>query len=317
MQSAKILITDKLAPEGVKILKDAGFKVTEDASLNGEKLKEEISGYDGLIIRSGTQVTKDIIDAADNLKIIGRAGTGVDNIDIAAATKRGILVENVPAGNIVSVSEHTIALILGLLRNLPQAHQSLKEGRWDKKKYKGAELYGKNLGVIGMGKIGTEVVKRAKAFDLKISIYDPFVSEETAAEMGVKLVSLDELLKTSDVITVHAPVTEKTKGLISVQNIAKMKDGVYFINCARGAIVDEKALAEAVKNSKIAGAAVDVYENEPSVDSPLVGVDGIIHTPHLGASTIEAQTRVAVCIADQVREYLKNDKIIDAVNDIE
>ncbi len=314
MQSAKVLITDKLAPEGVKILKEAGFEVTEDNSLNGNSLKEKIAGYDALIVRSGTQATGDIIQETSNLKIIGRAGTGVDNIDITAATKKGIIVCNVPAGNTISACEHTLGLILSLARNIPQSHNSLKEGRWERKKYKGKELYGKTLGVVGMGKIGTEVVLRALAFKMDVIVSDPYITDERAEEIGVKKVSFEKLLKVTDIITVHVPVNDKTRGLFNKETISKMKKDSYLINCARGAIIDEEALAAAVKNGDIAGAAVDVFTKKPATDSNLINVEGIIHTPHLGASTAEAQKRVAIATAEQVKDYILDKKIVNAVN---
>jgi D-3-phosphoglycerate dehydrogenase len=313
-EKTKVLITDSLSEEGIKILNREGFEVKMDSSLDGESLRKEIPGYDALIIRSGTTVTGDIIENAKNLKIIGRAGVGVDNVDIEAATRKGIIVMNVPAGNTISACEHTWAVMLGAMRSVPAAHQALREGRWDKKKYKGTELYGKILGVIGLGKIGFEVAKRAVSFGMEILVYDPFVSEEAAKELKARVVELDELLKGSDVITIHTPVNEKTRNLINADTLLKMKKSAFLINCARGGIVDEKALAEAVKNKTIRGAAVDVYEKEPSTDSPLFSVDGVVHTPHLGASTAEAQERVAIEIVKQVAEYLKNGRIVNAVN---
>ncbi len=310
----KVLITDSLSTEGIRSLEDAGFYVKMDASLDGEALKKEIVNYDGLIIRSGTNVTKDIIENAENLKLIGRAGVGVDNVDVEAATRKGIVVMNTPSGNTISACEHTWALILSTLRNIPQSHQALVEGRWDKKKYKGAEIYGKTLGIIGLGKIGIEVAKRAIGFGMKIIVYDPYTSQDIAKEAKAKLVELNELLEISDVITIHAPLNEKTKNLIDSSALSKMKKEAILINCARGGIVNEAALSEAVKNRQIRGAAVDVYETEPTTDSPVFLVDGIIHTPHLGASTTEAVERVSIEIVKQAIDYLKDGKIINAVN---
>ena len=310
----KVLITDSLSTEGIRSLEDAGFYVKMDASLDGEALKKEIVNYDGLIIRSGTNVTKDIIENAENLKLIGRAGVGVDNVDVEAATRKGIVVMNTPSGNTISACEHTWALILSTLRNIPQSHQALVEGRWDKKKYKGAEIYGKTLGIIGLGKIGIEVAKRAIGFGMKIIVYDPYTSQDIAKEAKAKLVELNELLEVSDVITIHAPLNEKTKNLIDSSALSKMKKEAILINCARGGIVNEAALSEAVKNRQIRGAAVDVYETEPTTDSPVFLVDGIIHTPHLGASTTEAVERVSIEIVKQAIDYLKDGKIINAVN---
>jgi D-3-phosphoglycerate dehydrogenase len=310
----KVLITDSLSNEGVELLKNAGFEVKMDSSLDGESLKKEIPGYDGLIIRSGTTVTSDIIEASDKLKVIGRAGVGVDNVDVAAATRKGIIVMNTPGGNTISACEHTWALILSLLRNVPPAHQSLREGKWDKKSNKGTEIYGKTLGVVGLGKIGFEVARRAVGFGMDIIVYDPFTTEEAAKEVKARLVELDELLEKSDIITIHVPKNEKTKNLINSESIAKMKDGAFIVNCARGGIVNEADLAEAVKNGKIKGAAVDVYDVEPTTESPLFGVNGVIHTPHLGASTDEAQERVAIEIVKQAIGYLNDKKIVNAVN---
>lgn len=310
----KVLITDSLSTEGVRSLEDAGFYVKMDTSLDGEALKKEIVNYDGLIIRSGTNVTKDIIENAGNLKVIGRAGVGVDNVDVEAATRKGIVVMNTPSGNTISACEHTWALILSTLRNIPQSHQALVEGRWDKKKYKGAEIYGKTLGIIGLGKIGIEVAKRAIGFGMKIIVYDPYTSQDIAKEAKAKLVELNELLEASDVITIHVPLNEKTKNLIDSSALSKMKKEAILINCARGGIVNEAALSEAVKNRQIRGAAVDVYETEPTTDSPVFSVDGIIHTPHLGASTTEAVERVSIEIVKQAIDYLKDGKIINAVN---
>lgn len=310
----KILITDSLSKEGVKILENAGFEVKMDASLDGESLKNEIPGYDGLIIRSGTTVTKDIVENSDRLRVIGRAGVGVDNIDVKAATRNGIIVMNTPGGNTISACEHTWALMLSVLRNVPPAHQALNEGRWDKKKFKGTEIYGKTLGVIGLGKIGFEVARRAVAFGMEIIVYDPFSSEEALKEINARRVELEELLEKSDIITIHAPKNEKTKNLINSETLSKMKKGAFLINCARGGIVNEEALADAVRSGKIKGAAVDVYDNEPTTDSPLFSIPGVIHTPHLGASTVEAQERVSIEIVKQIVDYLKNDKILNAVN---
>ncbi|MFC2061888.1 phosphoglycerate dehydrogenase, partial [Elusimicrobiota bacterium] len=313
-EKTKILITDSLSQDGIDILEKEGFSVKMDPSLDGEALGEEIKGYDGLIIRSATNVTIDIIEKADKLKIIGRAGVGVDNVDVTAATRKGILVMNTPGGNTISACEHTWALILSVLRNVPPAHQALREGRWDKKKYKGTELFGKTLGVIGLGKIGAEVAKRAIGFGMEVIVYDPFTSEEKAREVKAEIVSFDDLLKTADIITIHVPKNDKTKNMINAETLAKMKKSAFLINCARGGIVDEEALAEAINNGTIKGAGVDVYETEPTTESPIFKANGIIHTPHLGAATVEAQERVAIEICKQVIGYLKDEKIINAVN---
>ncbi len=312
----KILITDSIHDSGVKKLKDAGFRVEEDTSLNKDRLKKKIKGYDGLVIRSGTDVTSDIIENGFDLKVIGRAGIGVDNIDVKAATRAGILVMNIPSGNTISACEHTWALIMSLARNIPFAHQALAAGRWEKKKFKGTELYSKSLGIIGLGKIGTEVAKRAGVFNMEVLVYDPYLSKEKAKDRGVKKVELEELLSRSDIVTVHVPGNKKTENMITSKAFKVMKKEAFFINCARGSVVEEKALANAVKNKEIRGAAVDVYKQEPVTDSPLIGVPGIIHTPHLGAATVEAQKRVAVRLADQIIKYFKKDKIKNAVNTV-
>jgi D-3-phosphoglycerate dehydrogenase len=310
----KVLVTDSLSKEGIEILESAGLIVKMDPSLDGEKLAQEIGNYDGLVIRSGTTVTKDVIESAVNLKVIGRAGAGVDNIDVQAATRKGIIVMNTPGGNTISACEHTWALILSVMRNVPQAHQALNEGRWDKKKYKGVELYGKTMGVIGLGKIGLEVARRALGFAMNVIIYDPYASEEMIGEVKGRRVELEELLQKSDIITIHSPLNEKTKNMINAEAISKMKKNAYLINCARGGIVNEEALAEAVSEGRIKGAAVDVYPKEPTTESPVFSIPNIINTPHLGASTVEAQDRVSVEIVRQVIGYLNNGKIVNAVN---
>ncbi|MFH1415084.1 MAG: phosphoglycerate dehydrogenase [Elusimicrobiota bacterium] len=313
-RARKVLISDSLSQEGVKKLEQAGIQVKMDPSLDGDTLKKAISEYDGLIIRSGTTVTGDIIENGKNLKIIGRAGVGVDNVDIQAATRKGVIVMNTPSGNTISACEHTWALLLSLVRNVPRAHQSLKEGKWDKKNNEGTEIFGKTLGIVGLGKIGYEVAKRALSFGMKVLVHDPYTTEEVAKEVKAELVEFEELLEKSDIITIHAPKNEKTKNMISVDAIYKMKEGVFIVNCARGGIVDEKAVADAVKTGKIRGAAFDVYDKEPTTESPVIGIDGIVHTPHLGASTEEAQERVATEIVDQIIQYFTEGKIINAVN---
>lgn len=310
----KILITDSFAEEGLNLFEKAGFKVTSDSSLDGNELKAVIKGYSALIIRSGTTVTKEKIEEADELKVIGRAGVGVDNIDVTAATRKGIIVMNTPGGNTISACEHTWALILSRLRNVPQAHNALKNGKWEKKANKGIELYGKTMGIIGLGKIGYEVAKRAVAFGMNIIVYDPYCSEEKAKKIKAEIIEFDDLIKKSDIITIHVPLNDKTRNIINSKTISNMKKDAFVINCARGGIVNEKDLADAVKEGKIRGAAIDVYENEPTTDSPLFNVDGIVHTPHLGASTEEAQERVSIEIVKQTINYLKTKKIENAVN---
>jgi len=312
----KILISDPLAQEGVEILKKVKeFQVDVKHKLPAEELKKIIKDYDGLLVRSETKVTKEIIEAADNLKVIGRAGVGLDNVDLASASKRGIIVMNTPGGNTMSTAEHTMSLVLSLSRNIPQADMSIKKGEWERKKFMGAELYGKTLGVMGLGRIGTEVAKRAIAFGMKVIAYDPFLSEDKSKELGIESVELKDIFKRADYITVHAPLTDETKHIIDKNAIESMKQGVRIINCARGGIVDELAVLEGINSGKIAGAAFDVYEKEPPAkDHPLFKCDKVVLTPHLGASTEEAQINVAVEIADSARDALLGCGIRNAVN---
>jgi D-3-phosphoglycerate dehydrogenase len=310
----KVLVSDNLSPKGVEILKKAGIEVDVKTGLKPEELKACIGEYSGLIIRSATKVTSEIIEAAKNLKVIGRAGSGLDNVDKNASSKKGIVVMNTPGGNTVTTAEHSIALIFAVARLVPQATYSMKSGKWEKKKFMGVELYNKTLGIIGLGNIGSQVAKKARGLEMNIIAYDPFLSEDMANTMGIRKVSLDELFAASDFITVHAPLTSETKDLICSKTIDKMKDGVRIINCARGGIINEKNLYDALKCGKVAGAALDVFEKEPPGDNPLIGLDNLICTPHLGASTEEAQENVAVAIAEQISEYLKHGTIRNAVN---
>ena len=312
----KILISDKLANEGVEILNATkGFKVDCKFGLKPEELKSIISEYDGLIIRSGTKVTAEIIEAADKLQVIGRAGVGLDNVDLKAATKKGIVAMNTPAGNTTSTAELTMSLILSLSRNIPQAYASLKDGKWERSKFGGYELYGKTLDVIGLVRIGATVANMAKGFGMKIVAYDPFISKEVASTKGVAMVTFEDLLKNSDYITIHIPKSAETKGLISEKEIGMMKKDVRLINCARGGIVDEAALAQALEDGKIAGCAVDVYEKEPPpADLPMIKYANCVATPHLGASTSEAQINVAIEIAEAVRNALQGKGIVNAAN---
>ena len=302
----KVLISDPLAKEGVDILKSNKFKVTEVSKLSENELARKIKGYNALIVRSGTTVTKKIIDASDKLVVIGRAGVGLDNVDVSAASKKGIVVMNAPSGNTVSTAEHAFSLMLSMSRNIPQANNSIREGKWDRKKFMGVELYGKTLGVIGMGRIGTEFAKRALSFGMKILAHDPFLTQEKAKSLNVESVAMDTLLKNADFITIHTPLTEETKHIIDEKAFRKMKKGVRLINAARGGIVDEKALAKSLRSGKVSQAAVDVFETKkkPPEDSPLMGLDNIIATPHLGASTSEAQVNVAMDMARAVSDAL-------------
>jgi D-3-phosphoglycerate dehydrogenase len=311
----RVLISDSLSKEAVEILeKEKEFKVDVNTKLTPEELKKVIKDYDALLVRSATKVTKDIINAADKMKIIGRAGVGLDNVDVDAASKKGIIVVNTPGGNTISTAEHTLSMILALSRNIPQADVSMKKGDWERKKFMGVELYGKILGIVGLGRIGAEVAKRAISFGMKVLAYDPYLSAEKAKDLGIELVDLATIFKSADYITVHTPLTEDTKHIISDKEFAIMKNGVRIINCARGGIVDEKALVKAIEAGKVAGAALDVYENEPPKDVKLLGLEKLVLTPHLGASTEEAQMNVAIDVANTVRDALLNRGIRNAVN---
>lgn len=294
----RVLVSDPLADEGIDILK--GFAdVDVNTGLSEDQLVDIIGNYDALLVRSGTEVTARVIDTGAKLKFIGRAGAGVDNIDTDAATRRGIVVANAPEGNTLAATEHTMAMMLSLARNIPQATASLKKGEWKRSKFMGVELNDKIIGIMGFGRIGREVAKRAQALEMKCIAYDPFITKDRAASLGVEMVPLDELFRRADVITVHTPLIKETRHVINAETIATMKDGVRLINCARGGIIDEQALADAIASGKVAGAALDVFENEPPTDSPLLGLDKVIVTPHLGASTVEAQKNVAISVANQ------------------
>jgi D-3-phosphoglycerate dehydrogenase len=313
----KILISDKLAEEGVQILKESQFSVDCNYGLDREALKKIIKDYEVIIVRSQTKLTQDVIEEAKNLRIIGRAGVGLDNVDIETATRKGIIVMNAPGGNTISTCEHTFALMLSLARRIPQAHNSLKNKEWNRSKFKGVEFYAKTLGIIGLGRIGKEVAKRGVSFGMEVLAYDPFISSEAARTYGVKLVELNELLEKSDFVTIHTPLTDDTRNLISKKELSLMKPTAYLVNCARGGIVDEEALYQALKEKKIAGAALDVFKNEPPLDSKLLELECVVATPHLGASTEEAQVNVAVEIANCVKEALLGKAIRNAVNYIQ
>jgi D-3-phosphoglycerate dehydrogenase / 2-oxoglutarate reductase len=313
---AKILVSDKLSEAGLKILKDASsLEVDVKTGLKPDELKKIIGDYEGLIIRSSTKVTADLLSAAEKLKIIGRAGIGVDNVDTTAASKKGIIVENTPGGNVVTTAEHAIAMMCSAARKIPQATSSMKGGKWEKTKFVGSELYNKTLGVVGVGNIGKIVADRALGLKMKVIAYDPFLSSETAAKMGVELVELEDLFARSDFITIHTPLNEKTRNLIDRPAFGKMKKGVYIINCARGGIVNEEALVAAVQEGIVAGAALDVFAEEPiSADHPLLKLEQVVCTPHLGASTDEAQENVAVEVAEQMVDYFVRGIVRNAVN---
>jgi len=311
----KVLVSDNLSEVGVKILREAeGIEVDVKNGLSPDELKAIIGEYHGLAIRGATKVTADVVAVADKLRVVGRAGTGLDNVDTPSATKRGIVVMNVPGGNSVTTAEHSLSMMMALARNIPQAHSSRKAGKWEKKKFGGAEIYNKTLGIIGLGRIGAIVADRAQGLGMHIIAFDPFLSEEKANQMGIKLGSLDDVFQHFDFITLHVPLTDETRNLICKANIAKMKDGVRIINCSRGPVVCEDDLADAIESGKIAGAALDVYSVEPPQNRRLIDLERVICTPHLGASTKEAQENVAIGIAQQIRDYLVDGTIRNAVN---
>lgn len=311
----KILISDSVDDKCISTLESAGFSVQYSAEVNPAGLKKIIKNFNGLIVRSSTQVTADLINEMEKMEVIGRAGSGVDNIDINAATRKGILVMNTPGGNTISAAEHTIALLLSLSRNIPQASKTLSEKKWDRKTFKGTELFGKKLGLIGLGKIGKEVALRALAFGIDVIAFDPLLSEEVASEIGVRIVNLESIWKEADIISLHTPLNEKTKHIISAGTIAKCRRGVIIINCARGGLVDEKALIDGLDKGKISAAALDVFEQEPpDFKSRIFNHPKIVCTPHLGASTREAQQKVAVQIAEQIADYFKGNSVKGAVN---
>ncbi len=316
MTKIRILISDKLAEEGLHILREGdAFEVDCKYDLKPEQLKEIIGQYDALIVRSGTQVTEDVIEVASKLKVIGRAGVGLDNVDLKAATKKGIIAMNTPGGNTTSTAEHAFSLIMALARNIPQAHSSMKAGKWERSKFQGVELYGKTLGVIGLGRIGSTVAKFAQGFGMAIKAYDPFLSAEMAAKRGIAVCTFEDLIKNSDFITIHVPKTTETSGMIGEKEISMMKKTVRLVNCARGGIIDEAALAKALEAKRIAGAALDVYDEEPpKSDLALMKFDSCVLTPHLGASTAEAQVNVAIEVAYSVRDALLGKGIRNAAN---
>ncbi len=311
----KVLVSDNLDKTGIRRIEvEEGIEVDVNTGLSPEDLKQIIGNYEALIIRSATKVTDEILQQAKRLKVIGRAGIGLDNVDIPAATKRGIVVMNTPGGNIVTTAEHTIAMMMALTRNIPQGTISLKAGRWDKKKLQGREIFNKTLGIIGYGKIGSIVADLARGLKMNVIIYDPYITAEQIEKAGFESTTLDELYRRSDYITVHVPKLKSTTGLLNKKAFEKMKEGVMVINCARGGIIDENDLYDAIVSEKVAGAALDVFKTEPPGRFPLFELDKVICTPHLGASTYEAQTNVSMEVADQIIAYLKNGTIINAVN---
>ncbi|MDA8402078.1 MAG: phosphoglycerate dehydrogenase [Deltaproteobacteria bacterium] len=311
----KVIVSDKLSKEGIDILTNTGkIQVDVKTGLKPEELKQIIHEYDGIVIRSATKLTQDIIEAAKNLKVIGRAGSGLDNVDKAAATAAGIVVMNTPGGNTVTTAELTFAMLLAMSRHIPQSFLSIKEGKWEKSKFQGTEVYGKTLGIIGMGNIGQVLYNRAKCFGMNPIGYDPLLSKEKAKELEINLVSLDDIYAKSDYISVHTPLVKETKGMINKETISKMKDGVKLLNIARGGIINEADLYEALKSGKVSACALDVFEIEPPANNPLLTLDNLIATPHLGASTEEAQTNVAVAVCHQIADYLISGTIKNAVN---
>ena len=312
----KVLVSDKLSETAVQIFRDAGIEVDfhPDLGKDKDKLAEVISQYDGLAIRSATKVTEKILSAATNLKVIARAGIGTDNIDKVAASKKGVIVMNTPFGNMITTAEHAIAMMFAVARQIPEASASTHAGKWEKSKFMGVELTGKTLGVIGAGNIGGIVCDRARGLKMKVIAYDPFLGEEKAAKMGVEKVELDDLLKRSDFITLHVPFTEATANILSRENLGKTKKGVRIINCARGGLVDEEALADLLKSGHVAGAALDVFAVEPAKENVLFGLPNVVCTPHLGAATSEAQENVALQVAQQMSNYLNTGAVENALN---
>jgi D-3-phosphoglycerate dehydrogenase len=314
MPQPKVLISDELSPAAVAIFKERGVAVDVKPGLPKEELERIIGSYDGLAIRSATKVTEKVLGKAKRLKVVGRAGIGVDNVDIKAATAKGVIVMNTPFGNSITTAEHAITLMLALARQIPAADRSTQAGKWEKSKFMGVEIFNKTLGVIGCGNIGSIVAERAIGLKMKVVAYDPFLSEKRAEELGVEKVELEELLRRADFITLHTPLTDKTRNILDAKALAKTKRGVRIINCARGGLVDEAAVAAALRSGHVAGAAFDVFVTEPARENPLFGLDNVICTPHLGASTSEAQENVALQVAEQMSDYLLRGAITNAVN---
>ncbi|TGX53635.1 phosphoglycerate dehydrogenase [Sphingomonas gei] len=310
----KVLISDKMDPKAAEIFRQRGVEVDEITGRTPEELKAIIGQYDGLAIRSSTKVTKEILDAATNLKVVGRAGIGVDNVDIPSASAKGVVVMNTPFGNSITTAEHAIALMFALARDLPEADKSTQAGKWEKNRFMGVEVTGKTLGLIGAGNIGSIVADRALGLKMKVIAYDPFLTPERALEMGVEKMTLDDLLLRADFITLHTPLTDQTRNILSRENLAKTKKGVRIVNCARGGLIDEAALKEGLDSGHIGGAALDVFVTEPAKESPLFGTPNFISTPHLGASTNEAQVNVAIQVAEQMADFLVSGGVTNALN---
>ena len=313
--SFRIFVADDISDSGLQPLRDAGFRVEKRTGLSSSDLQKALAGAAGLIVRSETKVTSDLLDKSPDLRVVGRAGVGVDNIDVAAATEHGVVVMNAPDGNTITTAEHTLALIIALARRVPQANTSLKSGNWERKRFIGVELQGKTLGIVGLGRIGRVVASRARAFGMTIVAFDPFIAPEQAKDLEIELAPLEEVFARADFLTVHTPLTNETRGIIDDDAFAKMKKGVRIINCARGGLIKESALYEAIKSGIVAGAALDVFEKEPPTsEHPLLSLDEVIVTPHLGASTAEAQEGVAFTVAEQMRDYLLTGALRGAVN---
>ena len=310
----RVLIADALSPRALEIFKERGVDADEAVGLKPDALKAKLKDYDGLAVRSATKVTADVLAAAPRLRVVGRAGIGVDNIDVPAATQRGVVVMNTPFGNSITTAEHTIALMFALARQLPAANASTHGGKWEKSRFMGVELYGKALGVIGCGNIGAIVAERAIGLHMHVLAYDPFLSDERALALGVEKVTLDDLFARADFITLHTPLTDATRDILSREALAKTRKGVRIINCARGGLVDEAALADAIRSGHVAGAALDVFDTEPATDSPLFSLDNVVCTPHLGAATSEAQENVALQVAEQISDFLLSGAVSNAIN---
>ncbi len=310
----KVLISDQMDPKAAEIFRANGVEVDEKPGLSKDELKAIIGDYDGLAIRSATKVSAELLDAAPKLRVIGRAGIGVDNVDIPAATARGVVVMNTPFGNSITTAEHAVALMFALARELPQADASTQAGKWEKNRFMGVELTSKTLGLIGCGNIGSIVADRALGLRMKVIAYDPFLTPERAVDLGVEKVDLDALLARADFITLHTPLTDQTRNILSRENLAKTKKGVRIVNCARGGLIDEAALRDALESGQVAGAALDVFVEEPAKDNPLFGAAGLVATPHLGASTTEAQVNVAIQVAEQMSDYLVRGGVTNALN---
>jgi D-3-phosphoglycerate dehydrogenase len=310
----KVLICDKMSPQAAEVFRERGIEVDVATGLAPEELIARIAAYDGLALRSASRVTEAVIEAAGKLKVVGRAGIGVDNIDVEAATRRGIVVMNTPSGNAVTTAEHAIAMLFALAREIPAADRSTRAGKWEKARFMGVELTGKTLGVIGCGNIGAIVAERGRGLRMRVVAYDPYLSPERARDLGVDKVALHELLARADFITLHVPMTDETLGMIDAAALAKTKPGVRIINCARGGLVVEEDLKAAIESGHVAGAALDVFVHEPARDNPLFALDQVVATPHLGAATTEAQEKVALQIAEQMSDYLLTGAITNAIN---